>query len=152
MVAGGSNLGGYILAAKIVGWLSSMGISVGGPAVVMSTIAALGGPVTVALGIGALLAAGLFALFGSDWETRMAKKLVDQFQKQKVQSKFLESMQQYWIDTKNALHQAMDETLIAYDEYIEKRQEDLKLDEPELREHISNARLVEGFLFSTPNI
>lgn len=152
VVAGGSNLGGYILAAKIVGWLSSMGISVGGPAVVMSTIAALGGPVTVALGIGALLAAGLFALFGSDWETRMAKKLVDQFQKQKVQSKFLESMQQYWIDTKNALHQAMDETLIAYDEYIEKRQEDLKLDEPELRERISNARLVEGFLFSTPNI
>lgn len=152
VVAGGSNLGGYILAAKVVGWLSAMGISVGGPTVVMSTIAALGGPVTVALGIGALLAAGLFALFGSDWETRMAKKLVDQFQKQKVQAKFWESIQEYWIDTKNALHQAMDDTLVAYDQYIQDRQDDLNLNEPELRERISNARLVEGFLRSAPNI
>ena len=150
VVAGGSNLGGYILAAKIVGWLSAMGISVGGPAVVMSTIAALGGPITIAIGIGALIAAGLFALFGSDWETRMAKKLVNLFQKQDIQGKYWKSMQKYWIDTKTALGQSMDETLKAYDRYIEERKEVLALNEAEVRQRIDDAKNVDGFLRSTP--
>lgn len=152
VVAGGSNLGGYILAAKIVGWLTAMGIPVAGPTVVMSTIAALGGPVTIAIGLGALLAAGLYALFGADWQTRLARKLVDEFKGQNVLSTFDKSIKQYWVDTKVALKQSMDETIQAYEKFIQDRAEILSLDKDVVLKRIDDAKQVEAFFRMEPKL
>jgi DNA-binding XRE family transcriptional regulator len=150
IVAGGSNLGAYILAAKIVGWLSALGVSVGGPTVVMSTIAALGGPITIAVGIGILLASGLYAALGSDWQTRIAKKTVEQFNKKKVEDQISVAFRKYWKDTKAALNHSMVETLKSYDEYLDERREVLNLSESDLSARVSSAKNVEGFLRSMP--
>lgn len=150
VVAGGSNLGGYILAAKVVGWLSAMGISVGGSATVMSTIAALGGPVTIAIGIGVLIAAGLYGLFGSSWQTRMAKRTVEQLSKQEVKKQLLKNFKKYWQDTELALNHSMAGALKSYDAYLEELRSILDLDVEELRDIISKARDMEGFLRSMP--
>lgn len=152
VVAGGSNLGGYILAAKIVGWLTALGIPVGGPTVVMSTIAALGGPVMVAVGLGTLLAGGLYALFGADWQTRLARKLVEQFKDQEVLSTFDKSIKQYWVDTKVALEQSMDETLQAYEKFIQDRAEILSLDKNAVLKRIDDAKQVEAFFRMEPKL
>lgn len=152
VVAAGSNLGAYILAAKIVGWLSAMGISVGGPAAVMSTIAALGGPVTIAAGIGILLASALYAAFGKDWQSRIAKKTVEQFNKQKVEEQILVTLNQYWRDTKSALNHSMAETLKSYDKYLAERKTVLSLNESDIQERIVMVKNVEGFLRSMPQL
>ncbi|WP_082604165.1 helix-turn-helix transcriptional regulator [Acidovorax sp. Root217] len=151
-VAGGSNLGGYILAAKIVGWLSSMGISVGGPAAVMTVISALGGPVTIAIGIGALLAAGLFALLGSDWQRRIAKKTVEQFEKEKVEDQIVVSLRKYWKDTKVALNHSMAGTLNSYDVYLAQLERSLAMSKEELNHRLESIRNVEAFIRTMPTI
>lgn len=150
IVAGSSNLGAYILAAKIVGWLSALGVSVGGPTVVMSTIAALGGPITIAVGIGILLASGLYAALGSDWQTRFAKKTVEQFEKKKVEDQISVAFRKYWKDTKAALNHSMIETLKSYDEYLAERKVILGLNESELNARVISVKNVEGFLRSMP--
>lgn len=150
VVAGGSNLGAYILAAKVVGWLSAMGISVGGSTVVMSTIAALGGPITIAVGIGVLLAGGLYAILGSDWQTRIAKKTVEQFTKQNVEDQILVSLRKYWKDTKSALNHSMAKTLKSYDDYLNERKNILSMSEDDLNNRVVIVKNIEGFLRSMP--
>lgn len=150
VVAGGSNLGAYILAAKVVGWLSAMGISVGGPTVVMSIVAALGGPVTIAVGIGALLAGGIYVLLGSDWQTRIAKKTVEQFKKQNFEDKISVSLRKYWKDTKSALNHSMAKTLKSYDDYLNERKTILSMSEDDLNNRIVIVKNIEGFLRSMP--
>lgn len=150
VVAGGSNLGGYILAAKITGWLAAMGVSVGGPTAVMSVIAALGGPVTIAIGLGALAAALVYALFGDDWQKRMAKKTVDQFNKQAVEDQIAVSLRKYWKDTKVALNHSMEGTLKSYDEYLQDRRKILNMSAEDLNIQLTIAKNVEGFLRSMP--
>lgn len=152
VVAGGSNLGGYILAAKIVGWLSSIGISLGGPSAVMGAISMLGGPVTIAIGIGALLAAGLFALVGADWQKRMAKKTVEQFHKQGVRDQITVALRKYWRDTKSALNHSMRETLNSYDAYLNELQRTLDMSEDDLAKRVMDVRSVEGFIRTMPSL
>lgn len=153
LVAAGSNLGGYILAAKITGWLAALGVSIsGGTATVASTIALLGGPITIAIGIGALVAGIAYALFGDDWQTRMAKKTVDQFKKQNIREQFKESFKTYWDDTKKAMSRAFQGVMKDYDAYIEERQAILALEPEVVKEHIQAVRNVEGFLRTMPRL
>jgi transcriptional regulator with XRE-family HTH domain len=150
VVAGSSNLGGYILAAKITGWLAAMGISVGGSTAVMTAIAALGGPVTIAIGLGALAAGLVYAFFGDDWQKRMAKKTVDQFNKEGVEAQISVSLQKYWKDTRTALNHSMVQTLKSYDEYLEDRKKILNMSAEDLNSQVTAVKNVEGFLRSMP--
>jgi transcriptional regulator with XRE-family HTH domain len=150
VVAGGSNLGGYILAAKITGWLTALGISTGGTATVMSVIAALGGPVTISIALGALVATLVYRIFGDDWQTRIAKKMVDQFNKQGVEDQIAVGIRKYWKDTKRALKHSIDETLRSYDDYLEERLEILNMSPSDLEKQLVAAKNVEGFLRSMP--
>lgn len=151
IVAGGSNLGGYILAAKIVGWLSTIGISVS-TTTVMTTIAALGGPLTIAIGIGAGLAALAFSIFGASWEVRLAKKLAEQFKKQKVLENFEESIKKYWSDTTAALHQSLNATIAAYDQSIAENFEILNLNPEDLQKKIDQAEQVKAYINLQPSL
>jgi len=98
IVAGSmGNLGGYALAAKGVGFLSSLGLSfagTGGTAGVMSGIAAIGGPVT----LGALITGGIgltaWRLLGDKWERRLANKLIKLCTESDLSHQFIDSTQQ----------------------------------------------------------
>uniref|UniRef100_A0ACD5GV26 Uncharacterized protein n=1 Tax=Desertifilum tharense IPPAS B-1220 TaxID=1781255 RepID=A0ACD5GV26_9CYAN len=114
------NLGAYILVAKFVSLLSALGISIsGGVATVVSFVAAIGGPIT--LGIG-LFAAAIFlglALFGESWERRLAKKIVSHFEEQRVLHKFLQGSEEYWQDTAKAFEKGADAVEDQFQEYIQ---------------------------------
>lgn len=99
------NLGGYILVTQTVGLLSSLGISVGGGAVATSAIAAVGGPVTIAIAASALLTISLFTVTGIGWKKSLAKKIISTFENEDALNLYLESIRTYWEDTKNSLIQ-----------------------------------------------
>ncbi|UBF25702.1 dynamin family protein [Kovacikia minuta CCNUW1] len=114
------NLGAYILVAKFVSLLSALGISIsGGVATVVSFVAAIGGPIT--LGIGLFVSAvflGL-ALFGESWERRLAKKIVSHFEEQKVLDKLLQGSDEYWQDTAKAFEKGANEVEEQFQAYIQ---------------------------------
>ena len=120
IVAGGSNLGGYILVGKIVGWLSSIGISLGSSATVMSAVSAIGGPVTLAIGAGIIAAISIFSIFGDSWQKKLAKKIVSHFKKNNVQEKYSNSVNEYWNQTLVAFKKA---TLVFEEEFIKSIQQ-----------------------------
>lgn len=93
------NLGGYILVAKGVGLLSTLGISVGGGAAATTFVAAIGGPVT----IGIALAIGAFgivsAIFGDGWKKRMSKDAVKTLRSQNVLTHYTSRISNFWQET-----------------------------------------------------
>ncbi len=100
------NLGAYIIAAKAVSVLAALGISIpGGTAAVMGAIAAIGGPVTLALGVVALAALAGWALFGDSWQRRLAKKIAATYTEKGVLAKWQRSIEQYWDSTLTAFRQ-----------------------------------------------
>ena len=118
LAAAGSNLGGYILVAQIVGWLSSIGISLGGAATVISIVSALGGPITIAVGLGTIVAAAVWAIFGDSWETKLAKKINRTLAEKCVQQRFIDGVAEYWADTHVGFDIAIQKTEEAFQEQL----------------------------------
>lgn len=110
VVAAGSNLGGYILAAKVVSMLSAMGISVGGTSTVMSVISVLGGPISIAIGIAVAVGSIIAALAGDSWQRKLAKQIVKGFEKQDAEGVIDKELTKFWDDTKRAFKHAAKET------------------------------------------
>lgn len=106
IVAAGSNLGSYILIGKIVGWLSSIGISLGGAGTVMSAVSAIGGPITLGIAAALLVGFGTYSLFGDSWQTKLAKKIHKELIENKVEEKFLTGVTKFWNDTKDSFKEA----------------------------------------------
>lgn len=107
IAAAGSNLGGYILVATIVGWLSSIGIGVGGGAAAVGAVAAIGGPITITVGLGALAAAAAYALLGPSWVSKLARQIEQHF-KRKVLPELARRTDQFWDDTRKAFDAGAD--------------------------------------------
>lgn len=114
IAAAGSNLGAYILIGQIVGWLSSIGISLGGAGTVMAFVASIGGPITLGILSAVAVALGVFAFFGDAWQTKLAKKIHESLVKQKAEQKMLDGVAKYWSDTRVAFDTAVGETEKAY--------------------------------------
>lgn len=117
------NLGGYIIVAKLVSLLSAIGISVGGTAAATSLVAALGGPVTLAIGLGALLALGAWALFGDSWQRRLAKKIAKTLEEKKMMEKLSAATEKYWTDTRAAFESGAEEVERKYKDYLRSMRE-----------------------------
>ena len=99
------SLGGYILVAKGVSVLSTIGISfAGGTAGAVALVSALGGPITLAIGVALAVGALSAWLFGDSWERRLAKKIMDVFKKEDVLSKIEKNINSFWEE----------ETLVAF--------------------------------------
>lgn len=113
------NLGGYILIAKLVSLLSALGISLGGTAAVIAFIAAIGGPIVLAVGLAAALAFALGSLFGESWEKRLAKQTVRYFEEQHVNKKFLEGIEQFWQDTTKSFDKGANAVEADWDKYVQ---------------------------------
>ena len=107
IVAGGSNLGAYILVAKVVSFLGSLGISLGGTATVASAISAIGGPVTIAIMLAVISAVAAFGIISGTWKARVSNKIVKAFEKNNTLSQFLDALDEYWNDTASALTSAL---------------------------------------------
>lgn len=117
IIAAGSNLGAYILVAKVVSVLSAIGISVGGTAAATSFIASIGGPVTLGIAIAIVGAIAVFGIFTGKWRNRVAKKLIKAYESEGAREKYLANINEFWnSDTK----QALDKCLESLDDEINK--------------------------------
>lgn len=114
IAAAGSNLGAYILIGQVVGWLSSIGISVGGAGTVMAFISSIGGPITLGLAAAIAVALAVFSLFGDSWQTKLAKKVHEGLIKQRAEKQMCDGVAKYWADTKSAFEIAVNKTEEAY--------------------------------------
>lgn len=124
------NLGAYILVAQFVSLLSVLGISIsGGVATAVAFVAAIGGPITLAIGLFAAAAASIWALFGESWERRLAKKIVSHFEKEQVLDKFFKGSDEYWQDTAKAFDRGANTTEEKFQEHIQHVQEISRNDE-----------------------
>lgn len=114
IAAAGSNLGAYILIGQVVGWLSSIGISVGGAGTVMAFVSSIGGPITLGIAAAITVALAVFSLFGDSWQTKLAKKIHEGLTKQRAEKQMCDGVAKYWADTKNAFEIAVTKTEEAY--------------------------------------
>lgn len=127
------NLGWYILTAKGVSLLSSIGISIsGGVAGAISALGYIGGPVTLAGGLAVLFGLGIRKIFGKSWEERVAKKLVQAFEKEEIYQKMDEQLAKFWSDTSTGLDEVTKKISKEMDKYVKNLRETLKkADDPE---------------------
>jgi transcriptional regulator with XRE-family HTH domain len=148
------NLGGYIILAKFVSLLSAIGISVGGTGAAASMVALIGGPITLAIGLGALLALGAWALFGDSWQRRLAKKIAKTLEDNHLLDKLTAAADQYWTDTRSAFDQGADEVERKYQQYIENLRSLLGDDAVRSRERIerliANMEALKDFFGAIP--
>lgn len=107
IVAGGSNLGAYILSAKIVSILSGLGLSLGGTAAVNAFIASIGGPVVIGIGIAVIAVVATFGILSGTWKKRLAKKIITQFEKQEFCERYLKQIDIYWHSTPKELEKCL---------------------------------------------
>jgi hypothetical protein len=123
------NLGAYIIAAKGASVLAALGLSFGGAASITTALAAIGGPVTIAVGllIGAVLLG--WSIFGDSWQRRLAKNVVKQFDKEAVVSKLQESTGKFWNQTMAGFKEGADAVRADYDKHINDL--DAMLNDPE---------------------
>ncbi|MFB2770429.1 dynamin family protein [Pelatocladus sp. BLCC-F211] len=132
------NLGAYILVAKFVSLLSVLGISIsGGVATVVSFVAAIGGPITLGVGLFAAIVSLGWSLLGDSWERRLAKKIASHFEDQQVLDKFLQGIEEYWQDTTKKFEQSADGVEEKFQEYIQHLREICSNDESS-KERIEN--------------
>ncbi|MCH8544590.1 MAG: helix-turn-helix domain-containing protein [Alcanivorax sp.] len=118
VVAGGSNLGAYILVGKVVSFLASIGVSVGGTGTVFAVISALGGPITVGIGIAVAVGVLAGALFGDSWQRKLAKQIRKGLIKGGAEDGIITQFRKFWSDTRTAFHHAVAETERDYQEKL----------------------------------
>lgn len=126
------NLGGYILVTKVVGLLSKIGISVGGGAIATTTIAALGGPITIVIGLSVVAGALVATFTGLNWKNNLAKSLVKAYDKQEAKKQYSESLEKWWKETENAIDQDM--MISDYKEQLKEAKEKANFNSQELYE------------------
>lgn len=96
------NLGGYIITAKLLSILSALGISVGAGAF-SAFVAVIGGPVTIFVALGVIIATAVYTIFGQSWQTRLSKKIKSAIESKDYASKTeKQHIEKYWSDTRSA--------------------------------------------------
>ncbi|MDG0789940.1 hypothetical protein OMP38_03050 [Cohnella ginsengisoli] len=112
------NLGGYILVAKGVGLLSTLGISVGGGAAATTFVAAIGGPITIAISIALGVFAFVSAIFGDGWKKRMAKDAASAVQKQNVIAHYQKAITTFWQNTQLEIRETVTTIKSTFDQHL----------------------------------
>ncbi len=113
------NLGGYIIVSKVAATLGLSSLTAAGAAGPTAAVAALGGPVVLAVGlaIGATLA--VWRLFGGSWQQRLAKQIRKEFGKKEILSQLQANISSFWDDTEDAFQKAADNLDENYKTYME---------------------------------
>jgi len=133
--AAAGNLGGYLLIAQAVGWLSAIGIGVGGGAAAIGFVAAIGGPITIAIGLAVLVGLAARWAFGASWQQNLAKKIHALADEKDVKKQFRDGIEKYWAETKKAVETGFERMQSDHQKYI-KNLESLVNDRPNGKENI----------------
>ncbi len=146
------NLGGYILVAKGVSLLSTLGISVGGTAAAVSAVSAIGGPVVLGITLSVTAALAAFAAFSGGWRTTVAKKLVNAFRKEDVLEKLSAGISEYWDDTEKSFLAAADHLNAEWENHFHTIKCQLDSYDPRtIQASIAEAEAMRNFLKNIPN-
>lgn len=121
------NLGGYVLVAKAVSLLASLGIHVGGTAAVISAVSAIGGPVVLGIAIAVIAALTSILALGGTWKKMVGSKLVKQYQSKNVLKSLVTASDKFW-----------DETMTAFRAGAEQIEKDWKAQMDDYRDKIQN--------------
>ncbi len=119
------NLGGYIIAAKVTSALAALGIHLGGTAAVISTVAAAGGPIFWGIGAAILLALSIFGLSSGGWRGKFARKICEEVESKNMLQDFLDNIDAYWNETKEAFNLGADNIVEEWDKETTRLKETL---------------------------
>ncbi len=119
------NLGGYIIAAKVTSALAALGIHLGGTAAVISTVAAAGGPIFWGIGAAILLALSIFGITSSGWRGKFAREICKQVESKNMLQDFLDNIDAYWNETKEAFNLGADNIVEEWDKETTRLKETL---------------------------
>lgn len=145
------NLGAYILIAKGVSVLSSIGISTGGTAAAVSAVASIGGPVVLGVALAVLAAMGIFAVFSGGWKKSLAKNLVKAFAENNVGATYGEVIEKYWQDTQAEFDKAADNMEKEWQSLLKNLRSSLdSCSEDDLRERIAHLNETKSFFENIP--
>ena len=111
------NLGGYILVAKLASVLSAVGLGVGSTALV-TFVAAIGGPVTLAIGLASLITLGVWALLSDSWQRRLAKKFAKTLEDHGFVKKYEEGVNAFWEQSWRAFEAGADGVDRRFGQYL----------------------------------
>ena len=145
------NLGAYILVAKSVSLLASLGISVGGTAAAAATVASMGGPVPLGIALSVIAAMSVFALLSGGWQKKIAKKIVAVYSEEDAITKYKDIINTYWEDTDKAFNVASDNMECEWQVYV-KNLHDLidNYDIENIKDRIGKAKGLIDFLNNIP--
>lgn len=104
------------------------------------------GPIGLAAGLGLAGTMALVKLFGGGWEKSVAKKIVEQFEKEHVGDKFRAGMDQFWEQTLKEFYQAsagMEESWTNYIAVL--REKTQEYTQEELDQELDQLRNLENF-------
>ncbi|MGD0107038.1 MAG: helix-turn-helix domain-containing protein [Rhodopila sp.] len=151
IVAGGSNLGAYLLVPQVVSLLARLGIGIaGGTATGVSIVSALGGP--VGIGIGIALTAGIVAwqAFGRSWQSRLVAELEKQITAKNVLGEIWVRCEDFWNDSLRAFNQAIGVTEAEYAQHLGRLEAQLATPARVLRERADRIAARRAFLIVLP--
>jgi transcriptional regulator with XRE-family HTH domain len=151
IVAGGSNLGAYLLVPQVVSLLARLGIGIaGGTATGVSIVSALGGP--VGIGIGIALTAGILAwqVFGRSWQSRLVAELENQITTKNVLGEIWLRCEDFWNDSLRAFNRAIGATEAEYARHLGRLEAQLATPANVLRERADRIAARRAFLIFLP--
>ena len=151
IVAGGSNLGAYLLVPQVVSLLARLGIGIaGGTATGVSIVSALGGP--VGIGIGIALTAGILAwqVFGRSWQSRLVAELEKQLTAKNVLGEVWVRCEHFWDDSLRAFERAIEATETQYAQHLSRLEAQLATPARVLRERAVRIAARRAFLMFLP--
>ena len=151
IVAGGSNLGAYLLVPQVVSLLARLGIGIaGGTATGVSIVSALGGPVGIGLGIA--LTAGILAwqVFGRSWQSRLVAELGKQITAKNVLGEIWVRCEHFWNDSLRTFERAVGATEAEYSQHLGRLEAQLATPACVLRERAARIAARRAFLMFLP--
>lgn len=147
------NLGGYILVAKGVSLLSTLGISVGGVSSAVGAVAAMGGPITLGVALAAIATISAFAVLTGTSNKIIAKRVRDAYDKEHALDKYADAFSRFWKETKDAFDKAANSMNEELERIIKERENMVKdFDCEKFEKYIQACREIGKFFSGIPQI
>ena len=116
------NLGGYIIVSKVAAALGLSSLTAAGAAGPTALVAALGGTAVLTAGLAIAVGIAVWRLFAGNWRYRLAKKMREAFEEQRVLPKLSDPVSSFWDETMTAFQKGAE----SLDEAHKKGMEELR--------------------------
>ncbi|KJS38143.1 MAG: hypothetical protein VR70_11190 [Rhodospirillaceae bacterium BRH_c57] len=112
--AASAGAGAAISFASMAGFTASSVGAMGTTGV----LAALGGPITIAVGLAVMFGLAGYALFGASWQSRLAKKICEAMKERQFLDVLTQHSTKYWADTATGFTQGIAATEKSFQENL----------------------------------